>query len=309
MGKINAIHRYSLIIQIISDFPYISLKQLLDEVNDELDKFGDTETGRSDRTLKRDLNDLRNELNIPIEYSHIEKGYYFPKDQDWKNEDIIHLQESLDLLNVMNAKTGLNEIVFPEQRNYRGTKYMVTLIKAIKAGSPICFKYQKYGESQSTKRKAYPYAIKESRDRWYLLCMEVGQDYLKSFGLDRLSQLEILPGKFRKDTTIDIKDRFHDLFGIVEREEFPVEDIILSFSHRDGEYLKSLPIHHSQKVISENPDKDEIRISLHVKITEDLILEILSRGTSLKVIQPPCLAEEICNIYRESLDRYPSTKS
>lgn len=309
MGKLDIIQRYLLIIRKIKNSSYISRKDLEQVIADELWKHGGVDTGSSQSTLKRDIKDIRDELGIPIKYSRANNGYYFPEDEKCSSDNIERVLEPFDILNSLNADTGLDKIVFPERRPYQGTDLLVPLIRAIKKGSPVRFRYQKYGEDKPTTRQVYPYAVKENRNRWYLLGIETGQDFLKSFGLDRLSQLEILSGEFKKDSTIDIRGKYKDSFGIVEIPETPVEEVILSFNRSDGEYLKSLPIHHSQKIIQNDPSKDEIRISLHIKITEDLVLELLSRGKSLKVIQPQYLKEEICAVYREALDRYPSTSS
>jgi hypothetical protein len=65
--------------------------------------------------------------------------------------------------------------------------------------------------------------------------------------------------------------------------------------------LKSLPLHHSKEVLRDTDD--EFRIKLRLRITPDFIIEILSRSTSLKVIQPDALRERICAICRSAMEK------
>jgi predicted DNA-binding transcriptional regulator YafY len=139
------------------------------------------------------------------------------------------------------------------------------------------------------------------RGRWYLAARSVGLNDLKSYGLDRISLFEITDGTFRKDTSINLPEKFRDSFGIYSSDEYPVEDVVLSFDAEDGNYLKSLPLHASQEIIKD--DGNEFVIRLHLKITLDFIMEILSRSWSLKVIQPASLRRQVCDIYNQALKR------
>jgi hypothetical protein len=60
-------------------------------------------------------------------------------------------------------------------------------------------------------------------------------------------------------------------------------------------------LHPTQEIIQDS--KEEFVIRLQVKITEDFIMEILSRSWSLKVIQPASLQERLHNIYQSALKR------
>jgi hypothetical protein len=65
--------------------------------------------------------------------------------------------------------------------------------------------------------------------------------------------------------------------------------------------LKSLTLHPSQEVLRDT--NDEFRIKLRLRITPDFVMEILSRSTSLKVIQPDALREQICTICRSAMEK------
>ncbi len=306
MGKLDAIKRYLLIIHKINERTYITSSELLERLKDELVKHGCAKTELSHRTLKRDIHDIRNDLGIPIEYSRQENGYYIEEKDYWSPENIERILEPFDILCSLNADTGLDKIVFPERRRPQGTEHLLALIEAAKNCQPVTFQYQKYTDSEPRTHKLYPYALKECQHRWYLLGMKPGQDTLITFGLDRISHLEILSGHFKKHFDLSIGERYRNLYGIMDSEDIQPETVVLAFNARDGYFLKSLPLHHSQEIIADNPEKDEFVIRVHLKITKDFVMEILSRSASLQVIEPLHLRSKVCSLLEEALQRNKS---
>ena len=126
-------------------------------------------------------------------------------------------------------------------------------------------------------------------------------DKLKLFGVERISNLQILADTFERDETIDIDNLFKDCFGIWNQEDIPVEDIVLSYSALDGRFLQSVPLHHSQTILTDT--ESEFRISVRLRITNDFVMELLSRSTSLTVIKPVSLRRRVAEIYEKALQR------
>ena len=100
---------------------------------------------------------------------------------------------------------------------------------------------------------------------------------------------------------IDVNNLFKDCYGIWNQLDIPVEDIELSYSPLDGSFLKSVPLHHSQEIVVDN--EEEFRIKLHLRITNDFVMGLLSRSNSLTVIKPLHLRERVRNIYEKALKR------
>ena len=48
-----------------------------------------------------------------------------------------------------------------------------------------------YRWDEASKRTSEPYALKEFKTRWYVLAKDNGDSNIKSFALDRLTNLEI----------------------------------------------------------------------------------------------------------------------
>ena len=152
MSKQGYIQRYLLIIRLIRNNRYISLPELIREVEDGLVYFDDTEDiGISRRTILRDLKEIRSVMGISIEYSRSENGYYIPDDED-QISDIERILEQYDLITSLHAREELSSIVFPERRKPRGTEFLTPLIHAIKRSLIVEFTYVKFNNSVSRSR-------------------------------------------------------------------------------------------------------------------------------------------------------------
>ncbi|NDV97199.1 WYL domain-containing protein [Dysgonomonas sp. 521] len=299
MPRIHHLQRNLLIISKIRNTPYVSFAELTAHLERELMFRGIYDTGLSRRTIQRDIQNIRTDFSIDIEYCRRNQGYYIA-DSDIRS-DIDRFLDSFDILSSLNTETGIPDFVLAEKHRPMGTQYLYPLIHAIKNSFRITFSYQKFGSEQSSFRELEPYAVKECRGRWYVIGSTRGLNDLKTYGLDRIKNLIISDEIFPKDDAIDVSEKFRYSFGIYSSDEYPVEDVILSFDASDGSYLKSLPLHHSQEIITDN--KDGFVIKLRLKITADFVMEIMSRSWSLKVIEPLSLREQIYSICKSALER------
>jgi predicted DNA-binding transcriptional regulator YafY len=299
MPRIQHLQRNLLIISKIKSTPSISFKELTKHIEKELNFRGIYDTGTSRRTIQRDIQNIRTEFGIDILYNRKIDGYSIR--ETTTPTDIDRFLEAFDILTAINAESGIADFILTEQHRPQGTKYLYPLIQAIKNSSCVAFSYLKFWDESATERLVEPYSIKEFKGRWYLIGRTAGIQDMKIYGLDRITELEISDNSFKKDKQINIAQLFQDCYGIYSTENFPVEDVILSFDKGDGNYLKSLPLHHSQKIVKD--DDQAFVIKLHLRITPDFVMEILSRGWSLKVIQPDSLRKQVCEICRSAAER------
>ena len=111
MSKQGYILRYLLIVRLIRNRRYISLPDLVREVEDGLAYYDDAdEVGVSRRTILRDLKEIKSGMDISIEYSRRHKGYYIPEDED-QTADIERILEQYDLMTSMHAREELSSSI------------------------------------------------------------------------------------------------------------------------------------------------------------------------------------------------------
>ena len=125
-----------------------------------------------------------------------------------------------------------------------------------------------------------------------MLAKDHKDDKIKRFNLDKLSQVEGKKKKFQYPVDFDPRVMFKNCFGIITPQKGEqVEEVILSFHLQQGRYVKSYPLHESQRELE--CGDDEYKISLNIYITDDFIMEILSYGEDAEVIMPVSLKNAV----------------
>ena len=131
---------------------------------------------------------------------------------------------------------------------------------------------------------------------------DLKDNHIKSFALDRLTNLEITRRDFQQGTGFDVTEHFKYCFGIISPNDDKPQEIILSFNSFHGKYIKSLPLHESQQVIIDN--EEELQVKLTLFVTHDFFMELLSFGANLKVIKPISLINDLKNTFKSVLEQY-----
>ena len=299
MSKRESIARYSLIIKELrkcpASFAEIS-KHLASE--SEWQKYN---FNVSKRTFQRDLEDIRSLYNIDIQFDFSRKVYFIDvaDEQPDVNERIL---EAFDIFNAFNLSDRLSNSIHFEKRRPQGTENLNGLLYAIKNHLQIKFTYHKFWEDEITNRIAEPYALKEFRNRWYVLANDLKDNHIKSFALDRLSDLDITKRPFQFPCDFNVNQHYKYCFGIISPNGHKPEDIELSFDPFQGKYIKSLPLHESQQILIDN--EKELRIKLTLVITHDFFMELLSYGENLRVIKPESLINDMKSTFKKALKLY-----
>jgi predicted DNA-binding transcriptional regulator YafY len=297
MAKQDYIFRYLNIIKKLrryNEATFIEIREYLKKETEPQDR----PFSFSTRTFERDLNEIRSIFKIDIQYNFSSKVYYIADDQqsDMNNR----MLESIDTINSLKMVTDVSKYMFFEQRKAKGTHHFYGLLHAIKNRIVINLIHQKYECDQPTERLVEPYALKESKGRWYVFAKDIYDNKLKTFGLDRVIDFENTPKRFDYPINLDVNDIFRYCFGVINLDDALPEEVILSFNPEQGKYIKSYPIHEPQTILQDNTD--EFRIKLHLHLTHDLIMELLSYGDTVKIIAPKRLKDEITSIYINALE-------
>lgn len=298
MSKRESIARYNLIIKKLRKKP-ATFNEISDYLLFESELQG-YNFNVSKRTFQRDIEDISSLYNIDIVYDFSRKVYYI--DFDEQSEVNERIFEAFDTFNALNISDRLSDYIHFEKRRPQGTENLYGLLHAIKNKVQICFLYQKFWEDKITLRIVEPYALKEFKNRWYVLANDLKDNKVKSFALDRLTELEITNKKFQLPNNFNINEHFKFSFGIISPNGQEPQEVILSFDPFQGKYIKTLPLHESQVILKDN--EQELLIKLTLYITHDFFMEILSFGENVKVIQPESLISDLISTYKNALSLY-----
>jgi predicted DNA-binding transcriptional regulator YafY len=298
MAKIDAFLRYSLIINKFrkSNCTFREIEYYLETQSDILGY----ELTISKRTFDRDLIQINALFGIEIKYDFSRRMYYLDKEPS--SEINNHLLEAFDILNALKISEGYTDILHFEKSKPKGAENLNGLIHAIKNKLSVHFDYQKFWDETASQRTAEPYVLKEFKNRWYLIAKDLKDKKIKTFALDRLSLPDITSKHFRPDNLFDIQKYFACSFGVINGNGSRPEKILLSFSAAQGKYIKTLPLHSSQQIMLDN--EDELQVKLTLSITDDFIMELLSFGKSVEVLQPQSLRQKIADEQRKAFMQY-----
>lgn len=251
------------------------------------------------RTLQRDISEIKSLFDIDIKFNRSEGIYEIIENQnEIRNERLLETFTVLDTIKL--AQNFSDEIVF-EQRKSSGLENIFILVHAIKNQLEISFLHKKYWDETPTQKTIQPYFVKEVKQRWYIIGLDVSNQQIRTFGLDRISEINVTKNNFKKPKTATDLNLFQYSFGIIFEEEKP-QKVVLQFSSSQANFVKALPLHHSQKIVSDNQDFCVIELLIHP--TYDFIMEILSMGKEVKVLEPQNLREKIIKMLVESLNNY-----
>jgi len=254
----------------------------------------------SKRTFQRDIKDIRAIYKIDIVYDPTIMAYCI--DSDDHPEATERILEAFDTFNALNITDRLSDHIHFENRRPQGTENLYGLLHAIKNQLLIRFSYQKYWEEELSQRVVEPYALKEFQNRWYVLANDLKDNNVKSFALDRLTNLDITKRKFLSPNDFNVNEHFKYCFGIISANRNPPQEIVLSFDPHEGKYIKSMPLHESQVILKDTAE--EVLLKLTLVITHDFLMEILSHGEYVKVIKPLNLVTDVKTAYQNALAQY-----
>jgi predicted DNA-binding transcriptional regulator YafY len=212
------------------------------------------------------------------------------------------MMEAFDMFNSLNLAQDLTPFIHLEKRRPQGTENLYGLLHSIKNRLKIEFTYQKFWDDELSQRIVEPYALKEFKNRWYIIAKDSKDNDIKSFALDRLTQLEISKQTFEYPKNYSIEENYRYCFGIISPNGESPQDIILAFDPFQGKYIKTLPLHDSQVILIDN--SEEIRIKLRLCLTHDFLMELLSFGEYLKVIEPKILADKVKKSHEKAFKHY-----
>ena len=184
-----------------------------------------------------------------------------------------------------------------------GLEHLETIINAIKYHHTLQMGYQKFTDYESYTTSIEPYCLKLFHQRWYLL----GKSERKSgamaiYALDRMTKLIETDTQYELAVDFDAETFFKNYFGVFIGKEAPAQRIILRAYNNMPNLLRTLPLHHTQKEISNTEKHSDFEY--HLIPTFDFQQAILKEGNELEVIEPESLRQTIHEALAKALKRY-----
>lgn len=180
-----------------------------------------------------------------------------------------------------------------------GLEYLDTILHAIKTNCRIRMGYQKFGKEGYVKLVC-PYALKLFHQRWYLLARN-SEDLMRVYALDRMTQAQLTDETSEMPADFSPQQYFAEYFGVLT-DQTPMAHVVVRAHRWTPNYLRTLPLHHSQRELSSGADYTDF--SFDLRPTADFLGQLLSQGDGIEVLEPQELREKMRAMIAESLKRY-----
>ena len=302
MNPAATLHRFIYLLRRLkAPYSYPSKQQMVAGLQDEGFQ-------TSTRTFERDIHTLQNEYGILITYDRPKKGYCWklPEDEDIGHFDtflqLLERKERLDFLSHAIGFDATRYLMLEQNNAFQGVEWLPQIWEAMQAKRVVQFTYQSYDKPKASKRIVEPNLIVEDRNRWYLVGWDRQAADIRSFGLDRMENLQLTAKTFSRDIRHTFREQKQQIIGMTIFPKEPLTQVVLRFTATEAPYVKASPLHFSQKIVKET--KTHVDFALEVKLNYELERDILGYGEEVEVLEPAQLREQIKQRLQKSMNKY-----
>ena len=284
-------------------------------------------------TFKRDLEFMRYQLNAPINFDRALNGYRFDKAEVgpryelpglWLNGSEAyalitanHLLENIEpgLLSqhVAPLKSRLLALLASEGVDPEAVSSKISLIQKMRRQMPLKH-FQQIARGtldnkrltivhfnrhtgEKSEREVSPQRLVHYRENWYLDAWCHTREAIRSFAIDAIEGVVILPIKIKAIGTKKLDDELGADYGIFHGKQRETAE--LAFSPKRAQWVSRLMWHPKQK--SEWLDDGWFKVSFPYTDDRELISDILALVPDVKVIAPASLKQKLVEVMQQAI--------
>ncbi|MCM1376920.1 MAG: WYL domain-containing protein [Clostridium sp.] len=292
----NLIHRYIWLVDILNRYGRLSLSELQELWRKDSNL---SEKPLCDRTFFHYRRSIEEIFHIEIKCDH--NRYYIAPDNTRSTRTLSNwLLDSYAINGALAMADDAADWVEVEDVP-SAREWLPAVIEAIRSRHKIRFTYAGFTKTHPDVGILFsPFFLKRFKQRWYMVGMKDQKRELRTYALDRIRALDTTDNTFRRPKGLDPAEIFDNIIGITASKG-EVRDVRLKTTPMQAKYFRALPFHASQT--EEIADGYSI-FSYRLKVNYELVHEILSFGSAVKVLSPPELRTMVCNALRETLLQY-----
>ena len=274
----------------------------------------------SDRTVKRDIEFMRDRYGLPIEYDEDRYGYYYTQRVDHFPVAAMTEAEMFALLvadkaiaqyhgtpfqkplrmafrkltgqldgrerySLENLGLALSFRPFaPEDADLHAFR---VITRALQEKRVLEFDYRKLGAREQARRRVYPYHLACIDNHWYLFAHDEARQAIRTFVLTRLANPAATKERFVKPKNFDPDKYLAGSFTVMKGEE--QHDVAIVFDAWGADLVRGRQWHSSQ-VFTDLPDGGA-RLTMRLTSLEEIERWVLSWGVHARVVEPAALRD------------------
>jgi predicted DNA-binding transcriptional regulator YafY len=315
----SAMRRYKVIDGLLRNpmKKYPTMEEILEACNDKLDYFPSVET------IQKDIRNMKMDpplgFGAPIHFSRVHMGYeytdpsYTLTSLSLQDAEIATIEKAIDLIQAIGGsrigdkfnhamqkvlsatlekKDQMERIPVLQTMQTpvsKGLEHFDLYYQACKERIPISFLHFSYKKREFKHVVIHPFLIKEFENRWYLIGYSESHKEIRTFGIDRISQPELLKKDFIESDSHAIQDYLHDVYGVYPIKGKQKTKITIHVSDLATHYFHAYPLHHSQRIEKQNFGDSLITFQLIPSV--ELARYFLSQGRHVQLISPKWFVE------------------
>lgn len=296
----NQLQKYSWLIDVISRFGKISHKELSDLWERDIEKSEGKPLHRATFNHWRDA--ILDQFNVRIGCER--KGgyrYYIENPEEISRNKLKKwMLDSYAVCNAVGENMALKDRIIVDEIP-SGRNHLTSIITAMKENRVVMISYRPFDSSRTNIFPIEPYCLKLFENRWYVLAHN-NRDEIKIYSLDRMEEVSITNEIFKMPEDFSSSDFFSSFYGIVVGSDLKPMRIIVRAHYQHRHYLKTLPLHHSQRMIEDCGEYADFEFFLVP--TYDFIMKLLQAGAMAEVVYPPEFRKEVKRWISEMSELY-----
>ena len=337
----NALIRYKVIDDCLRRrYRRWTLDDLVDACCDALYEMEGLSKGVSVRTVQADIQMMRSDklgYNAPIEV--YDRKYYKYADPDYSimnmpltRDELSIMQETVDMLRELEGFgpfAEMSDVVQRLQDKFsilhghrkpiihfdsvpllKGLKLLNPLYNYISARQTLKIRYQSFTSKRPQEYVICPYLLKEFRSRWFVFGGRVTRrtsqsvpPSLVNLALDRIVSIETSEMPYLENPGFDTEHFFDDVIGVSKNIGNVPSKIRFRASAEQTNYIKTKPLHRSQRVIEERED-GSATFEIEVVINIEMYSMFMSYGPGIEVLSPQSVRQNMCFLLRKAAGLY-----
>ncbi len=289
----------------------------------------------SAKTIQRDIEFLKWEMDAPIEYDGVRHGYYYSRPdfllpalrileadlfaiclaekvlRQYENTPLYtrlagvfdKLERYLpDKVSVSPALLNERFTFFPEAAPHVDPAIWEQAFQALCLGHTLDITYRLPGHKDPYDNKVDPYHVVGYRGEWYVVGRCHYKNALRMFSISRIQKAKVSKDAFQIPNDFNFEEQWRNHFGIMAGEA--EVEVQVRFRADQAPYVHEREWHPAQS-FQELADGSLI-MTFRTRHLFEVTRWILSWGSAATVLQPPQLAESVRNELAAALWNYAS---
>lgn len=257
-----------------------------------------------ERTFFRYRNAIEELFGIEIKCDRVTGQYYIPEMENNRTKQLL-LSEFALSQSLEKSQDIIDRVIYEDIPG--GTEFLTLIADAMRENRWLLATHQRFDSAEPHVFYIAPYCLKVFKQRWYVFGAkrEPGEHIAinaktptRIYALDRMRAIEATDETFKLPKGFNPRTYFSGFYGVFCGPDYKPEKIRARFDERDAPYVRSLPLHGSQKEVAPNV------FEWYVAPTFDFIQQLRTYSYKMEILAPKSLRDQFAADAQKLLEMY-----